>query len=438
MSKPNQLNIEECKALFFDETALLEPSRKLFRLNGYSAGRYYYSFNEGNEVEFFISVTNLIKQTMPTPDPLLKWIASMGYDESQAYAQERADYGTFMHIQFQSLLINKVLDLDSLDDQLKAWLQEQRQPQSLYEQWIDEIKKDVLGFAQFVRDYKVVPLAIEVMLASQDGYAGAVDLVCLMTIEEKGFFGEVLKSGPNKGQPKETKRETGVIGIVDFKSGRKNFYEAHEIQLEAYRNLVRENFPSLNMNDVRLYNYSPSEWRTKPGYKLKDQTNSPNRDKFPLLCSLARIEMSKRDKKITRITGVLDLNEPVEKVYHEIMISDLVKYDYMNREGNAVEVPIGGDIPLTESVITEEVKENMIKSFEAPIKTPKRKRQSRKKKSDVTQGETPMIQTASGDQIPTLFDMKSNPTTKRNGKAKRSNHKKGSTDNTQITDPRED
>lgn len=432
MSQPNQLAVEECKALFFDETALLEPSRKLFRLNGYSAGRYYYSFNEAHEVEFYISVTNLIKQTMPTPDPLLKWIAGMGYDESQQYAQERADYGTFMHMQFQSLLINRVLDLDAIDDQLKAYLQAQRQPQSFYEQWIDEIKRDVLGFAQFLKDYKVLPLAIEVVLASQDGYAGALDLICLMTIEEKGFFGEVLKSGPNKGQPKETKRETVVLGIVDFKSGRKNFYEAHEIQLEAYRNLARENFPSLDMNAVRLYNYSPSEWRTKPGYKLKDQTDSPNRDKFPHLVKLARIEMSKRDKKIIRITGKLDLNEPVEKFYQDIEISDLVRYEYMNRESRAVEVPIGGDVPLMPS------EAEAIADAEKPKK---KARKSRKKKSTDAQGDSesqPMIQTASGEQVPTLFNMNPNPTSKRNGKAKRTNHQKGRTDDSQITDPRED
>lgn len=430
MSKPNQLNIEECKALFFDETALLEPARKLFRLNGYAAGRYYYSFDENEEVQFFISVTNLIKQTMPTPEPLMKWMAEMGYQESQAYAQERADYGTFMHMQFQFLLINRVIDLDALDDQLKGYLEQCRQPQSLFEQWIDDIKKDVVGFAQFIQDYKIVPLAIEVVLACQDGYAGAVDLVCLMTIEEKGYFGEVYKSGENKGKPKETKQETNIIGIIDFKSGRKNFYEAHEIQLKAYENLVRENFPTLDMNQVRLFNYSPNEWRTSPGYKIKDQTNSPNLDKLPYLIKLAGIEMTKRDKKITRITGVLDLKEPVTKYFHEIMISDLVRYDYRNREGNAVEVQIEGTVleivPQTDgSVIIRDPKEDPSEpSITIKVKKPRKKRASKK---DVQSVEAPMF----------IFQQDNNPI---NGKSKgkRSNSKKATTINKQATDPRED
>ena len=317
------LTIEECKEIYFDKNILIYPSRKLFRMHGYSAGRYYYE-DTGRSINYFISVTNLIASTMPTPEPLKKWIADMGYDESRKYAQERADYGTFMHIKFHELLINRKLDLDSVDGELKDYIKECKLPDVLFDEWIEEMKKDILGFAAFLKEYRVRPLAIEIVLASEDGYAGAVDLICLMTIEEKGFFGEVYKSGDNKGKPKETRRETEVFAIVDFKSGRKNFYESHEIQLRAYKNMVQENFPRLDADKLRLYNYSPNEWRTVPGFKLKDQTDCQSSEKFEHLVNIAKIEMKRRARSVLKINGVLDLDKPVEDCYKEMTLDELI------------------------------------------------------------------------------------------------------------------
>ena len=317
------LTIEECKELYFDNNKLLYPSRKLYRMHGYSAGRYYYEVN-GGAITFFISLTNLIGATMPTPEPLKKWIADMGYEESREYAQERADYGTFMHMNFQTLLINRKLDLDSMGEDLKEYLEKCRLSPYLLEEWLEDQQMDALGFAQFMKDFNVKPLAIELVLASDNGYAGAVDLICLMTITEKGFFGEVYKSGDNKGQPKETKRETEVIAIVDFKSGRKNFYENHEVQLEGCRRLVKENFPMIDCDKIKLFNYSPSEWRSKPGYKLKDQTDCLSREKFEHLVQIAKVEMKKRARSVMKIEGTLDLDKPVEECFRELTLEELI------------------------------------------------------------------------------------------------------------------
>lgn len=323
INKPQPLTIEQCQALYFDKKVLMYPDRKLFRVHGYVAGRYYFE-DLGKEIKWYISVTNLIASTMPTAEPLKKWIADMGYEESQRYASERADYGTFMHIKFHELLINRELNLDAIDEDLRIYMEDMKISPNLFDSWLEDIKRDVLGFAQFLKDYKVKPLAIEVVLASQDGYAGAVDLICLMTITEKGFFGEVYKSGDNKGNPKETKRETEVFAILDFKSGRKNFYESHEIQLEAYKCTVRENFPALDTDKMKLFNYSPNEWRTAPGYKIKDQTDSPNRRKLQHLVNIAAIEMGKRERSVLKIEGTLNLDNPVEECFREVTIDELI------------------------------------------------------------------------------------------------------------------
>lgn len=307
MIENQELSVQEAKAFFFDEKALIEPARKLYRLNNHSGGRHYYRFLPTGEVKFYVSVTTLIQQTMPTPFALVQWIAKMGADEAEAYKEERAGYGTFMHNCFEKLLVDRAINLDEIDEQLFQYCIENRFTTGQYDKWLHELKKDILGFAKFIIDYDVKPLAIEIMLCSDTyGFAGAMDLLCEMTIEEKGFFGEVYKTGPQKGQPKETKSSKRITAIVDFKSGRKGFYEEHEIQLEAYRLMLEENYPDITVDKV--YNYGPSEWKTAPGYKLCDQTDSKNRAKLQYLCSIAAIEASKREKHITTLQGVIDLN----------------------------------------------------------------------------------------------------------------------------------
>jgi len=304
----SELTVQEVTALYFDQDALRITPRPLYRLAAGSAGRYYYTFGKQG-AEFFISVTNLIKATMPTPAALIAWIAKNGSEGADEIKFERAGYGTMMHKFFEELLITRTLNLDLMREQIAAYLEEERLPAFYAEKWEPELKKDALAFAQFMQDFNVVPLGIELMLASsQYGFAGALDLVCRMTIEVPGFSAtEVYASGPRKGQSKECKVPVEIVAIVDFKSGKKGFYEEHEIQLEAYRLLVEENFPDLKID--RLYNFAPNEWRgTTPTYKLKDQTESPNRKKLPFLVELGRIQAAKRSDTVTTYSGVVNLD----------------------------------------------------------------------------------------------------------------------------------
>jgi hypothetical protein len=112
-----------------------------------------------------------------------------------------------------------------------------------------------------MKEHEVRPIAIELVLTSKMGFASAIDLVCEMTIGTSAN-GKILKKDINNGTCQR------VTAIVDWKSGN-GFYESHAFQLEAYKKLVDEHFPDLNIE--KLYNLSPKADSLK--CEMKDQTN---------------------------------------------------------------------------------------------------------------------------------------------------------------------
>lgn len=319
------MTVEQVQAEYFNEDALQEQPEPVYRLDS-SGHRYYYTFDENNEPRFYVSVTTLIKQTMPTSPALVKWIADMGYEESQRFAAERASYGTFMHAQIAELIINRSYNLNGLKNRLKLYIESEQLPADFIN-FADDFKKDILAFAQFMKDTKLKPLAIELVLTNpKEGYAGAIDLCAEITIEEKGFFGETYKTGANAGKPKESKQERTVRAIIDFKSGRKGFFPEHEIQLHAYKEMWNMHFEAFPVE--RVYNWSPKDWRgTTPSYNFKDQTDSMNAKKLPYLIELARIEEEKRDNTFVSCSGIIDLDKEsgLENNIVELSLSDAVK-----------------------------------------------------------------------------------------------------------------
>lgn len=319
------MTVEQVQAEYFNEDALQEQPEPVYRLDS-SGHRYYYTFDENNEPRFYVSVTTLIKQTMPTSPALVKWIADMGYEESQRFAAERASYGTFMHAQIAELIINRSYNLNGLKNRLKLYIESEQLP-AYFINYADDFKKDILSFAQFMKDTNLKPLAIELVLTNPiDGYAGAIDLCAEITIEEKGFFGETYKTGANAGKPKESKRERRVRAIIDFKSGRKGFFPDYEIQLHAYMTMWNMHFEAFPVEKV--YNWSPKDWRGKtPTYNFKDQTDSKNAKKLPYLIELARIEEEKRENTFVACSGIIDLDKEsgLENNIVELSLSDAVK-----------------------------------------------------------------------------------------------------------------
>ena len=304
------MTVEEIRAVYFNADALQEPAYRLYQLNsdGY---RYYYRFDANGEPEFYPSVTTLLKQVMPTPPALLDWMVANGKENSTEKRDIAAAYGTFMHGQFEQLIINRRYDFDNVPAVLLDYMERENVPESLFNQWIVRIRKDVLAFAQFVKDYNVKPLAVEIGLVHPEfHYAGCLDLPCVMT------------------DPKTAKTFTA---IVDFKSGRKGFLEEHELQLHLYREMWNHNYP--NKPIERVFNFSPKDWRKAPTYNLKDQTDSVNAKKLPFLLALASIEDEKRDNTLTIVRGILDLdNGKIADNIFTLSLSELIKTNAETKE----------------------------------------------------------------------------------------------------------
>lgn len=297
------MTVEEIRAVYFNADALREPPYRVFQLNS-EGHRYYYRFNEKGEPEFYPSVTTLLKQVMPTPQHLLDWMMANGKEGATEKRDLAAAYGTFMHIQFEQLIINRRYDFDSVPAVLLGYMERENLPEKVFNEWLPKIRKDVLAFAQFVRDYTVRPLAIEIGLVHPVyRFAGCIDLPCMM---------------------RDPKTGKDFTAIVDFKSGRKGFFEEHELQLHLYCMMWNENYPDVPVS--RVFNFSPKDWRTKPTYNLKEQTDSVNAAKIPHLLALAAIEDEKRDNTLTIVRGVLDFdNGKITDNVLTLSLSELIK-----------------------------------------------------------------------------------------------------------------
>ena len=290
--------VEEVKALFFDATALNEAPQQIYRLDR-AGHRYYYSFDENGNPDFYPSITTLISQTLPTSEFLIKWIAKKGYERAEEYKNERAKYGSFMHAEYAEMLIAQVYDLDRLKARLVKYMESNNLPFDFVD-YADDLRKNMLSLAQFIIDYQVEPLAVEIPLIHPVYRFGAtLDLPCYLTIR-----GERIRAN------------------IDFKSG-KNFYEANEVQLHAQKEVWNYHFPNLKID--RVFNWRPKEWRHKPTYHFEEQTNSVNAQKLQHILAMAQIEDKKVDNMLTICNGVIDLKKGIDQNYKVYTLAELVK-----------------------------------------------------------------------------------------------------------------
>jgi hypothetical protein len=333
----NEMTITELKAMYFNADALTLPPVPLYRYQ-HRGDRFYYYIDPTQALDpqdkppvcFAVGVTTLTRKTIPQPEGLTRWQADMGYDAAIAYRDLRAAYGTLMHTCIATLLIKRVIDLDTMDEVVANYCKANHITDANVGSWADDMRQDLLAFAQFMREYNVQPLAIELSLVSKlHGFAGTLDLLCRMDIPTKSKWGETYKTGDRKGEPKETVQPVTTLALVDFKSGRTSNGGLHNAaQLRLCKMLLTENYPEWQGVEVKLFNWNPKDWRTAPAYTLTDQTYSFSKE-AALHCVALYKELygDAGDKQKLEIFGVIDLNDPEEEVrnYSSLPINTIVQ-----------------------------------------------------------------------------------------------------------------
>ncbi len=222
---------------------LLEPK---YHLRRYDRGdsRYYYLNGKG-----YISNTSLASQVLPTTEGLKRYLGSKGYEGAQIDMAQKSVYGTIYHMECLRALKENRYSFKEFEGRFFAavpfWCQEKAV------EWIEPMKKDLMCFFVFAKEKIRKVYAIEVPLKSDKwGVAGQGDLVCDIEFNRKE-----------------------VLSIVDMKSGKKGFFEAHELQLKLLRDEWNETYPELPV--THLFNFAPVAYKdsSNPTYKLENQTN---------------------------------------------------------------------------------------------------------------------------------------------------------------------
>lgn len=300
-------SMEVVNTQWFDPEAIRLPDYRVGRIN-YGYGRSYLRINNDGSLEspfrLYTSLTTAINSCAPMERPLLSWYCKLGEAEADRYLKMSQHYGTLMHLLIGDFLQTTTFDFEEVEDRVNDYLGEQRYWQPECAEWGNKLKYDVAAFIQFTIDCKVKPLGIEyVLLSKERSYGTLIDLVCKMTISEKGFHGEVYKTGPRAGEPKETKQEREVTAVINFKSGRHAFWRSNGIQMLCEKMLWEENFPDIPV-DVAL-NWSPKDWDTTPSYNMKDWVGEITQAEVDAVLSLADIRYGQKavNKKYVSIGG---------------------------------------------------------------------------------------------------------------------------------------
>jgi hypothetical protein len=247
--------ITEPMLWIFDKDALKVQPKPLYRID-VSNKRFYYTFlDKLNTVpKFFISVTSSIAglNLLPTKHALIEWYTKFPtMDIAKKELNKLADFGTFDHIIIANFAKEQIMDLEIIPDLTEKY---RRENDLDYDNryWIKYVQRDLIALDHWIKEHEVKPIAIELMLCGNEGYATMVDFICEMTIGT-GANGKILKKDIKDGTCER------INAIIDWKSmlsftKDKSFHKTNEFQLEACRRLVKENFPELRID--KLFNIS--------------------------------------------------------------------------------------------------------------------------------------------------------------------------------------
>lgn len=308
----NNILIEDSQYEFLSK----DLQRPMSFIRRFSQGnkRFYYTVSKTGEVELYASATTLIKDGYAEDTFALEAWRNKLKSEGKSPEKElnyAASRGTLMHCLIADYIQGLPMNLNNLSQYFF-----EKHPDLLAVAHFNEImqkdsewlKKAIFAFGQFVVEYKVKPLALELIMKSDIyGVASPIDMLCTMEIEESGPWGEPLKSGPNKGEPKVIKRPKTIVAIIDFKSSQNGFFDKHYFQLQLYKRMVKENYPNLEVEG--LYNWSPKDWKgTTPTYNLKEQSDGKLNDLCEVVFQQGKIKHDWKEPTVTTFKDLVSID----------------------------------------------------------------------------------------------------------------------------------
>ena len=295
------LNYEEVEAFFVSPqfTNIVSP----FQIKRIQSGgdRYYCTYKE-SEPKFYLSVTSFTSKCLPNPY-LSKWRGDLGNELADFKADLAAHYGTFMHIEIGDFIKNNTYNFDDADERVIDYLLCHNLSMKLISEWVDKIHNDMLSFAAFCSKNEVQSIACEFPIVSDTAkVGGCIDYVVNM------------KFGAKR-----------VNAIVDFKSGRKGFYESHELQLKIYREIWNETFGDI-LPVTHIFNWAPTDWKCGvPKFKLKNQDNGNLICEHYLNLGLAH-GFTKQPRAIKRGKGTIQFGQKeLKQNVSVVAMSDYIK-----------------------------------------------------------------------------------------------------------------
>lgn len=292
------LSTESIKALYFDELSIQSVTYTLYRVNELK-DRFYYVVDENAHPTLYPSTTTIINTELKPGFGLIEWLKSRTKEQAEFERDSRANYGTFMHKACSDLVVQERVNFVDLKNELYEICKNKYS--SFFDSWYNEIQKDVRSFASFWQERKCRLLASEIGLKHDDGFAGCLDLVVEMDFNKRR-----------------------VLAIVDLKSGKGGAsYENHEIQLHAYKELWNYNFPALPVE--MLFNLTFTDWRSKPSYRLTNQSEKKSAKKWDHLLEMWKIDNDQEEVVINSYSDSISLNDDIMKTFSQEKLSELIK-----------------------------------------------------------------------------------------------------------------
>lgn len=263
------MKIYEVLPEFLDDTILKLKKFQRVEINN----QRYYLDPETNKIKS--SVTTVIHNTMPTSPFLLKWYADLGMEKAKQIMQDKADYGTIMHIFYTKWLLTKEINFS--EDLVQACFSANIDVNKID---VLTLKKDCLSFIKFCQEKNVKPIAVEYPVMNNN-FAGTIDLICELDFNR-----------------------SRVVAIIDYKSGKNGFYDSYKVQLHAYKQLLADNDFNVDM----VFNFAPKDWQFKSGasYSLENQSDEKWSKMWNLYSELYLLQQDKKEVVNYNIADVIN------------------------------------------------------------------------------------------------------------------------------------